>query len=213
MRLIVFHTACSETWRDLYQDLVHYGVLVDVVTGPPSKAKLSTMLGDRQMTALAFQGAWASPVVRIGNDRQWPVIGLCADSADWYAILSGGLTRFVDLYVFRDREILGWVNRNVNHVIVEGAGDAGVLNAVLRNLLRHHPGRQAPFAARETERSKAAKQVRMLCAETHGEAPSFLEEQLFLDGTHGPKERELLVRKLPRFLADPAGLLRELRAS
>ena len=200
MRLTAFHTVRDEAWSQCYADLVRYGVLVDVVTGAPSSMKFVDLTAAYARPILAFQGIWARPVVKVGVDHGWPVIGMCGTADDWHTVVFEGLVRDVDLFVFRDPCLVELANRNVNHVVVTGQGDAGVLGAVLRNLARHYTGQHDAFAKRVAKRDQTLKLARKHAFAAHGVEPSFLEAQFFADALHGPRERETTIQKLPTLL-------------
>lgn len=212
MRALAIHTHGPGAWAQVYRDLVHYGVLVDTVTGTLTDEKLAALARKRDLPILFCAGTDAAQVLRVAGEQHWPVIVLCADLGDWLAVSLAGLVRSVDLVVFASTDLANNANRNVQHVVVTGPGDAGVLRAVLYNLVRHHKQRGTTVATRLTARRRDATAVTAACQTTHGDAPSCLELNLFLDATHTPRERALAVKELPCILRDATVLARGLRA-
>ena len=212
MRVLALHTHSAAVWASFYRDLAHYGVMVDVVNGALSRDKILALACKRDLPVLFCTGTDAPNIVRLACDRRWPVVVLCANLADWWAVSFDGLARFVDLYVFANQALANDVNRNVHHVVVAGPGDAGVLRAMLHNLVRHYKGRTDALDVRETARRKAGAVTVQACRDAHGDVPSFLELCLFLDATHADRERSVAVRELPQVLHDAALLPRKLRS-
>ena len=212
MRALALHAQGPGVWTSLYRDLAHYGVLVDVVNGTLTREKILALACKRDLPVLFCTGTEAPSIIRLACERHWPVVVLCADLADWWAVSFAGLARFVDLYVFANQALANDANRNVHHVVVEGPGDAGVLRAMLHNLVRHHKGREEALDVREAVRRKTSVATVQACRAAHGDVPSFLELCLFLDATHTDRERAVAVRELPQVLHDAALLPRKLRA-
>jgi hypothetical protein len=81
---------------------------------------------------------------------------------------------------------------------------------MLRNVVRHHAGTKPKSREVRQERSAAKEYVNSICMKAHGEIPSYVETQHFLDAFYNERQREVLIPKVSELL-EHGWNLREVR--